>query len=118
MSPQGEGTVSLWRHKSEEAEERIGVLVRLFVVREARKHAVGERLMRAAMDDAKQSSIRLVLDVMTKDTAAIRLYERLGWRYIGEVSHSALFSKSPLCATSGRLLEAFEEVKARRADSP
>jgi ribosomal protein S18 acetylase RimI-like enzyme len=87
MSPQGEGAVSLWRHKSGEAEERMGVLARLFVVREARKHAVGERLMRAAMDDAKQNSLRLVLDVMTKDTAAIRLYERLGWRYIGEVSH-------------------------------
>jgi ribosomal protein S18 acetylase RimI-like enzyme len=24
---------------------------------------------------------------MTKDTAAIRLYERLGWQHIGEVSH-------------------------------
>jgi ribosomal protein S18 acetylase RimI-like enzyme len=28
-----------------------------------------------------------VLDVMTKDTAAIRLYERLGWQKIGEASH-------------------------------
>jgi len=43
--------------------------------------------MRAAMDYAKQNSLRLVLDVMTKDTAAIRLYERLDWQPIGEVSH-------------------------------
>ncbi|WP_433891288.1 N-acetyltransferase family protein [Streptomyces sp. CA-111067] len=87
MRPQGEGAVDLWREKSGEAEERIGVLARLFVVREARKHAAGERLMRAAMDYARQGSIRLVLDVMTKDTAAIRLYERLEWQRIGEVEH-------------------------------
>ncbi|MFI1095054.1 GNAT family N-acetyltransferase [Streptomyces sp. NPDC020917] len=87
MRTQGEGAVSLWRDKSGESEGRIGVLARLFVVREARKHAAGERLMRAAMDYAKQNSLRLVLDVMTKDTAAIRLYERLGWQHIGEVSH-------------------------------
>ncbi|MBY8880758.1 GNAT family N-acetyltransferase [Streptomyces sp. PLK6-54] len=87
MRPQGEGAVSLWQDRSGEGEERIGVLARLFVVREARKHAAGERLMRAAMDYAKQNSLRLVLDVMTKDTGAIRLYERLGWKHIGEVSH-------------------------------
>jgi hypothetical protein len=31
--------------------------------------------------------LRLVLDVMTKDTAAIRLYERLSWQHFGEVAH-------------------------------
>lgn len=87
MRPEGEGAVSLWRNKSGEDEERIGVLARLFVVREARKHSAGERLMRAAMDYAELNSLRLVLDVMTKDTSAIRLYERLGWRHIGEVAH-------------------------------
>lgn len=28
-----------------------------------------------------------VLDVMTKDAAAIRLYERLGWRRLGSTQH-------------------------------
>ncbi|EGG49614.1 putative acetyltransferase [Streptomyces griseoaurantiacus M045] len=28
-----------------------------------------------------------MLDVMAKDAAAIRLYERLGWRQIGETLH-------------------------------
>jgi len=28
-----------------------------------------------------------VLDVMTKDVAAIALYERLGWRRIGTTQH-------------------------------
>ncbi|MYS25274.1 Acetyltransferase (GNAT) family protein [Streptomyces sp. DvalAA-14] len=87
MRPRGEGAVRLWQDKSGETEERIGVLARLFVVREARRHAVGERMMQAAMDYARKNSLRLVLDVMTKDAAAIRLYERLGWQRIGEVAH-------------------------------
>lgn len=88
MRPQGEGAVDLWREKSGEGAEQIGVLARLFVLREARRHAAGERLMQAAMDYARQNSMRLVLDVMTKDAAAIRLYERLGWQHIGEVAHT------------------------------
>ncbi|MFD6991356.1 GNAT family N-acetyltransferase [Streptomyces sp. NPDC059943] len=84
---QGEDAVTLWQAESGEDEARIGVLARLFVVREARKNAVGEKLMRAAMGYAQEHRLRLVLDVMTKDSAAIRLYERLGWKLIGEASH-------------------------------
>jgi hypothetical protein len=36
---------------------------------------------------ARQHELRLVLDVTTKDTGAIRLYERLGWQPIGEATH-------------------------------
>ena len=39
------------------------------------------------MEFAKRQGLRLVLDVMTKDTDAIRLYERLGWARIGETTH-------------------------------
>ncbi|WP_328581432.1 GNAT family N-acetyltransferase [Streptomyces sp. NBC_00370] len=85
--PQGEDAVALWRERSAEDDESIGVLARLFVVREARKRATGEALMRAAMDYAADHSMRLALDVMTKDSAAIRLYERLGWQNIGEATH-------------------------------
>ncbi|MFF8604673.1 GNAT family N-acetyltransferase [Streptomyces sp. NPDC015346] len=88
MRPQGEDAVSLWVEQSGDDEEHVAVLARLFVLQEARKHAVGEKLMRAAMEYAQDRGIRLVLDVMTKDTAAIRLYERLGWFKIGEASHS------------------------------
>ncbi|MBP0461385.1 GNAT family N-acetyltransferase [Streptomyces montanisoli] len=87
MRPLGEDAVALWRERSGETAERMGVLARLFVVREARKHATGETLMRTAMAYAEERSLRLVLDVMTKDTAAIRLYERLGWTNIGEATH-------------------------------
>lgn len=87
MKAQGEKAVALWQKQSGEDEARIGVLARLFVLRSARKHAVGESLMRAAMKYAEGNSLRLVLDVMEKDTSAIRLYERLGWHFIGEATH-------------------------------
>ncbi|CAM5447995.1 GNAT family N-acetyltransferase [Streptomyces griseorubiginosus] len=87
MHPHGEDAVSLWMQQSGDKEDQIAVLARLFVVKSARKHAVGERLMQAAMEHAKGHRLRLVLDVMTKDTAAMRLYERLGWREIGRASH-------------------------------
>jgi ribosomal protein S18 acetylase RimI-like enzyme len=87
MRPHGEDAVSLWVEQSGDSEDRVAVLARLFVVREARKHRVGEKLMKVAMDYAQGRNLRLVLDVMTKDTAAMRLYERLGWVKIGEATH-------------------------------
>ncbi|MGY0017369.1 N-acetyltransferase family protein [Streptomyces sp. cg35] len=87
MQPHGEDAVVLWQEQSGDPQEGIAVLARLFVVREARRKAAGERLMRAAMDYGQRQERRLVLDVMTKDVAAMRLYERLGWRRIGEAVH-------------------------------
>ncbi|MCX4700099.1 GNAT family N-acetyltransferase [Streptomyces sp. NBC_01373] len=87
MRPQGEDAVSLWMQQSGDAEDQIAVLARLFVVKAARRHAVGELLMQAAMSYGSEYGLRLVLDVMTKDAAAIRLYERLGWREIGRAPH-------------------------------
>lgn len=87
MQAQGEDAVTLWQGQNMGREAHIGVLARLYVVPEARGRSVGETLMRAAMDYAQQSDMRLVLDVMTKDVAAIRLYERLGWQPIGEATH-------------------------------
>ena len=39
------------------------------------------------MSYGREHDLRLVLDVMAKDAAAMRLYERLGWRKIGETTH-------------------------------
>lgn len=64
------------------------VLVRLFVVREARGMRLGEELVRSAEAYAREHGLRLVLDVLTKDTAAIRLYERLGWSRTGAGLHA------------------------------
>ncbi|WSW15764.1 GNAT family N-acetyltransferase [Streptomyces phaeochromogenes] len=87
MRPHGEDAVSLWMQQSDDSEDHIAVLARLFVVKTARRHAAGEHLMRAAMAYGSEHGLRLVLDVMTKDASAIRLYERLGWREIGRTPH-------------------------------
>ncbi len=85
--PAGEQAVSLWIEQSGESADKIAVLARLFVVPEARNMAAGESLMGAAADYARLRGIRLVLDVLAKDEAAIRLYTRLGWRNIGSAVH-------------------------------
>ncbi|WP_405823274.1 GNAT family N-acetyltransferase [Streptomyces sp. NBC_00838] len=85
--PAGEGAVALWIDRSGATEDAVGVLARLFVLPEVRKRAVGERLMRAAEEYATDHGLRLVLDVMRKDTSAIRLYRRLGWLEIGSIDH-------------------------------
>jgi ribosomal protein S18 acetylase RimI-like enzyme len=87
MKPHGEDAVRMWIEQSGDDEKDVAVLARLFVVREARRRATGEKLMKAATDYAQRSQLRLVLDVMTKDRAAMRLYERLGWVKIGEAKH-------------------------------
>jgi GNAT superfamily N-acetyltransferase len=87
MQGHGEAAVSLWVEQSGTGEANVAVLGRLFVVRAARSHSTGRRLMEAAMQFGRCEGVRLVLDVMTKDVAAIRLYKRLGWRKIGETVH-------------------------------
>lgn len=86
--PKGEVAVSLYMEQTQEPESRVGVLARLFVRPEARKDSVGRRLVEAATNYADENNLRLVLDVMAKDTAAIRLYERLGWQSLGETTHA------------------------------
>ena len=85
--PSGEEAVSLWIERSGAGSENVGVLARLFVLPEIRGRSVGESLVRATMEYAGNHGLRLVLDVMTKDRSAIRLYERLGWQQIGNITH-------------------------------
>jgi ribosomal protein S18 acetylase RimI-like enzyme len=87
MRPEGEDAVTLWIEQSGEDQAHVAVLARLFVIQAARKQATGSALMETAMDFARARNLRLVLDVMKKDAAAIRPYERLGWRKIGESTH-------------------------------
>ena len=44
--------------------------------------------MKAALQYATKHHLATVLDVMEKDDASIRLYERAGWRPIGEARHT------------------------------
>ena len=82
-----DAAAALWNEDPENTGQPLAVLGRLFVLRSARGHALGEQLIRTATDYAHQHGRRLVLDVMTKDAAAIRLYERLDWRRIGTTKH-------------------------------
>ncbi|MFF1482854.1 GNAT family N-acetyltransferase [Streptomyces sp. NPDC058301] len=86
--PNGEEAVALWADQAGVPDTQIAVLARLFVLPEARGNDVGGRLMNAATTSAQMDGLRLVLDVMAKDAAAIRLYERLGWSHIGTTSHA------------------------------
>ncbi|WP_406341428.1 GNAT family N-acetyltransferase [Streptomyces sp. NBC_00648] len=86
--PNGEEAVALWANQDGVSATQIAVLARLFVLPEARGNDAGGRLMAAATESAQADGQRLVLDVMAKDAAAIRLYERLGWSRIGTTSHA------------------------------
>lgn len=60
---------------------------RLFVTPTGRGYQLGTKLARAITDWAAHHCLDLVGDVMTKDTAAIAIYERLGWQRIGSTMH-------------------------------
>ena len=58
---------------------------RLFVRPAARGRRLGEALLRTAMTFASEQGLSLVLDVVhERRPAAIRLYERLGWKLVGQ----------------------------------
>ncbi|MFJ3339036.1 GNAT family N-acetyltransferase [Streptomyces sp. NPDC086766] len=86
--PQGEDAVKMWLEQSHDTADHVAVGARLFVAPEARSEGLGERLIRAAFDYAQDHGLRVVLDVMAKDKAAIRLYERMGMQRIGTAKHT------------------------------
>lgn len=86
--PNGEDAVALWLDQSQDSEAQVAVGARLFVAPEARHAGVGEQLMQVANAYAREHGLRVVLDVMAKDAAAIRLYERLGLQRIGTAKHT------------------------------
>lgn len=83
-----DAAVAMWTETPEGSGDNVAVLGRLFVLDAARGQSLGEKLMRAATAYARDHDLRLVLDVMAKDAAATRLYERLGWRRIGTAQHA------------------------------
>lgn len=78
----------IWQEQSGMPMAAITVFGRLFVDPPARGHHAGSRLMRAALQYATTHDRTAVLDVMEKDNAAIHMYERAGWRPIGEARHA------------------------------
>lgn len=65
----------------------LAIRARLFVDSDARSTGAGRRLVSAAVNHARALGRAVAFDVMDKDRAAIRLYERMGARRIGTIVH-------------------------------
>jgi ribosomal protein S18 acetylase RimI-like enzyme len=66
--------------------DQLGIIARLFVSPQARRAGIGQPLLSAAAQPAIARGLCPVLDVVTDHHAAIALYERSGWRRVGEVT--------------------------------
>ncbi|MFF4245179.1 GNAT family N-acetyltransferase [Streptomyces sp. NPDC001822] len=75
----------LWSRCSGVPVEETAVMSRLFVSPAARGHGAGALLTERAAWEARRRGLHPVLDVLTSDTAAVALYERLGWTRLATV---------------------------------
>ena len=92
------GTVQLVLDQPENQPHRAD-LSKMLVLRRARRQGLGELLMRAAEQVARDNSkTLLVLDTASDDAA--RLYARLGWQQCGVVPGYALLPQGGLCDTT------------------
>lgn len=66
---------------------RLAIFARLFVDPDHRTSGIGQRLITAAVGHAHALGLSVAFDVMEKDQAAIRLYERMGARRLGAITH-------------------------------
>lgn len=66
--------------------ERIGVIARLLVDPGSRREGLGGLLLHTAAQDALARNLSPILDVVTKHTGAIGLYESCGWVRAGQVT--------------------------------
>lgn len=91
------GTVQLVLDQPENQPHRAD-LAKMLVLRRARKRGIGEALMRAAEQAAKDAGkTLLVLDTASAD--AERLYARCGWTRCGMVPDYALLPHGGYCDT-------------------
>jgi ribosomal protein S18 acetylase RimI-like enzyme len=92
------GTVQLILDQPENQPHRAD-LSKMLVHRRARRQGLGERLLRAAEDVARDcGKSLLVLDTASAD--AERLYVKLGWRRCGVIPGYALLPRGGLCDTT------------------
>ncbi|HEY1368693.1 MAG TPA: bifunctional class I SAM-dependent methyltransferase/GNAT family N-acetyltransferase, partial [Gaiellaceae bacterium] len=72
----------IWSDATGLPPERLAAITRLFVSAGHRGAGLGGALLDAACAEAAAGGLRPVLDVTEKDRAAMRLYERRGWRRV------------------------------------
>ncbi|MGA4849886.1 GNAT family N-acetyltransferase [Streptomyces sp. G5(2025)] len=75
----------LWSERAGVAAEAAAVVSRLYVAPDARGHGIGALLMGRAVREARAHGLHPVLDVVSSDTSAAALYERLGWELLAVV---------------------------------
>jgi ribosomal protein S18 acetylase RimI-like enzyme len=71
----------------------------MLVHRRARRHGLGQALMRAAEGEA-QAAGKTLLVLDTASAEARRLYERQGWTRVGVIPDYALLPHGGLCDTT------------------
>ncbi|WP_341915246.1 GNAT family N-acetyltransferase [Polaromonas sp. YR568] len=92
------GTVQVLLDQPENQPHRADV-AKMLVHRRARRQGLGEALMQAAEQVARESGkTLLVLDTASED--AERLYTRLGWQRCGVIPGYALLPQGGLCDTT------------------
>ena len=92
------GTVQIVLEQPENQPHR-GDISKMLVHRRARRRGIGEALMCAAEEAAREAGKSLlVLD--TASDAAERLYARLGWTLVGVIPDYALWPGGGFCPTS------------------
>jgi ribosomal protein S18 acetylase RimI-like enzyme len=93
------GTVQLILDLPENQPHRADVC-KMLVHRRARRKGLGAALMRAAESTAREcGKTLLVLDAVTNGDAG-RLYERLGWKKVGDIPNFALMPNGDPCSTT------------------
>lgn len=76
-----------WRDHTGGDIDRLAIPARLFVHPDHRGTGAGRLLMEGAFEFARTHGLAIAFDVMLKDQAAIRLYERLGAQRIVSITH-------------------------------
>ncbi len=76
-----------------------GDVAKMLVHRRGRRRGVGEALMRAAEDAARDMGLSLLVLDTVEGGVAERLYARLGWVRVGAIPDYALMPDGALCAT-------------------
>ena len=93
------GTVQVVLSQPDNQPHRADI-AKMLVHRRARRQGVGAALMQAAEDAARAAGkTLLVLDTFTGD-AGERLYQRLGWEFVGTIPEYALHPHGGLGSTS------------------
>ncbi|WP_063629953.1 GNAT family N-acetyltransferase [Nocardia sp. BMG51109] len=88
QAAEDDDAAQLWHQTTGRNITELVILLRLFVDPDHRQFGAGTLLMAAAYEHATTHGRAVAFDVMLKDRAAIRLYEKMGCQRIGTITHT------------------------------